>query len=289
MRTSTANIRDMKRHRDPIVAITAYDYTFARLADTSGAHMLLVGDSLGMVVQGHDTTLPVTLDEMIYHSKIVARAARNAMVVADLPFMSYQVSPEQALLSAGRLMKEALIDAVKLEGGERIAPAVRRLTAAGIPVVGHIGLTPQSVHQLGGYKVQGKSLGAARGLIADAEALDRAGAFAVVLETIPAPLASVITERVSAATIGIGAGVDCDGQIQVMHDVLGLLPDLNPRHAKKYAELAQIVGSALTSYRSEVSDRSFPGPEHSTPLKAEFEEALMAEFGSVAPVGNRHE
>ena len=287
MRINTTNIRDMKRHRRPIVAITAYDYTFAQLADRAGAHMLLVGDSLGMVIQGHDTTLPVTLDEMIYHSKIVARAARNAIVVADLPFMSFQVSPEQALSSAGRLMKESLVDAVKLEGGEQIAPTARRLTAAGIPVVGHIGLTPQSVHQLGGYKVQGKTLGAARRLIADAEALDEAGAFAIVMETIPAQLARVITERVSASTIGIGAGLDCDGQIQVLHDVLGLLSDLNPRHAKKYVDLAQIVGSALTTYHSEVSDRNFPGPEHSTPLKAEFEDALVEEFGAIAPVGTR--
>ncbi len=289
MRTSTVNIRNMKRRRDPIVAITAYDYTFAQLADRAGAHMLLVGDSLGMVVQGHDTTLPVTLDEMIYHSGIVARAAQNPMVVADLPFMSFQVSSDQAVSSAGRVMKEALVDAVKLEGGEQIAPTVRRLTAAGIPVVGHIGLTPQSVHQLGGYKVQGKTMEAARRLIADAEALDEAGAFAIVLETIPAQLARAITERVAAATIGIGAGVDCDGQIQVLHDVLGLVSDLNPRHAKKYVDLAQIVGSALGSYCSEVSERKFPGPEHAAPLKAEVEEALAEEFGSGAALGASHE
>ena len=289
MRINTVNIRDMKRHRKPIVAITAYDYTFAQLADRAGAHMLLVGDSLGMVVQGHETTLPVTLDEIIYHSRIVSRATQDAMVVADMPFMSFQLSSDQAMSSAGRLMKEALVDAVKLEGGEQVAPTVRRLTGAGIPVVGHIGLTPQSVHQLGGYRVQGKSLGAARRLIADAEALDEAGAFAIVLETIPAQLARAITERVSAATIGIGAGVDCDGQIQVLHDVLGLLSDMNPRHAKKYVDLAQIVGSALTSYHSEVSDRKFPGPEHSTPLKAELEDALVEEFGFVAPIGARHE
>lgn len=289
MRTNTSRIRDMKRHRKPIVAITAYDYTFAQLADRAGAHMLLVGDSLGMVIQGHETTLPVTLDEMVYHSKIVARAARNAMVVADLPFMSFQMSSDEAMSSAGRLMKEALVDAVKLEGGEQMAPTVRRLTEAGIPVVGHVGLTPQSVHQLGGYKVQGKSLGAARRLIADAEALDEAGAFAIVLETIPTQLARVITERVSAATIGIGAGMDCDGQIQVLHDVLGLLSDLNPRHAKKYVDLAPIVSDALCSYHREVSDRSFPGAEHSTPLKAEFEDALVEEFDSVAPIGTGRE
>ena len=182
-------------------------------------------------------------------------------------------------------MKEALVDAVKLEGGEQIAPTVRRLTTAGIPVVGHVGLTPQSVHQLGGYRVQGKTLGAARRLIADAEALDEAGAFAIVLETIPVQLARAITERVSAATIGIGAGVDCDGQIQVLHDLLGLLPDLNPRHAKKYVDLAEIVVSALASYRSEVSERRFPGPEHSAPLKAEVENALAEEFGSGTPIG----
>ena len=289
MRINTTDIRGMKRHRKPIVAVTAYDYTFAQLADRAGAHVLLVGDSLGMVVQGHETTIPVTVDEVIYHSKIVARAARNAMVVADLPFMSFQVSSDQALTSAGRLMKEALVDAVKLEGGEQMAPTVRRLTEAGIPVVGHIGLTPQSVHQLGGYKVQGKTLGAARGLIAAAEALDEAGAFAIVLETIPVQLARLITERVSAATIGIGAGVDCDGQIQVLHDVLGLLSDLNPRHAKKYADLARIIDGALTSYHRDVSDLSFPSLEHSASLKPEVENALIAELSSLAPIGTRQE
>ncbi len=288
MSINTINIRDMKRRRKPIVAITAYDHTFAQLADRAGAHMLLIGDSLGMVIQGHETTLPVTLDEMIYHSRIVARATQNAMVVADMPFMSFQLSSDQAMSSAGRLMKEALVDAVKLEGGKQIAPAVRRLTQAGIPVVGHIGLTPQSVHQLGGYKVQGKTLGAARRLIADGEALDEAGAFAIVLETIPAQLARVITERVSAATIGIGAGSDCDGQIQVMHDVLGLLSELNPRHAKKYVDLVQIIGNALTKYRNEVSDRNFPGPEHSVSLNSEYEDALVEEFGSATPIGNWH-
>jgi len=287
MRISTSAIREMKRQGKPIAAITAYDYTFAQLADRTGAHMLLVGDSLGMVIQGHDTTLPVTLDEIIYHSKMVTRAAQNAMVVADMPFMSFQVSSDQAMMSAGRLMKEALVDAVKLEGGEEVVPIVRRMTGAGIPVVGHIGLTPQSVHQLGGYKVQGRTVEGARRLIADAQAVDGAGAFAIVLETIPVQVARAITERVSAATIGIGAGVDCDGQIQVVHDVLGLLSDMRPRHAKAYVDLAQIIWNALGSYYSDVGDRSFPGPEHSTLLGSEPNEAFQDEFGLRTPVGNK--
>jgi len=216
-----------------------------------------------MVVLGYDSTLPVTIADMIHHTKAVVRGSQRAHVVADMPFMSYQAGPEDALRNAGRLMQEAGTQSVKLEGGETVAETVRRLVEVGIPVMGHIGLTPQSLHQLGGYKVQGKTPAAAVKLINDAKALDEAGAYAIVLETIPAALAKLITERVSIPTIGIGAGPHCDGQVQVLHDMLGLFPDFVPKHAKQYAQLAEDIDRAVREYLAEVAEGRFPTEKES--------------------------
>jgi 3-methyl-2-oxobutanoate hydroxymethyltransferase len=251
----------------PIVALTAYDFPFARLVDEAGVDLILVGDSLGMVVQGLETTIPVTMEEMIYHCRMVVRARRRALVVADLPFLSYQVGPAEAVLNAGRLLKEGGAEAVKLEGGCAVADTIRRLVAVDIPVMGHIGLTPQSVHRMGGHKVQGRRHGQAAGqrerLIADALAVEEAGAFAVVLEGIPLDLAAELTERLSIPTIGIGAGPHCDGQILVLHDVLGLCERFTPRFAKRYAELRQIATEAVRAYADEVRSGAFPTLGHS--------------------------
>jgi 3-methyl-2-oxobutanoate hydroxymethyltransferase len=257
----------MKAERTPIAMLTAYDFPFARIFDAAGVDVLLVGDSLGMVVQGADSTLAVTLDEVIYHTKMVARARQRALVVADLPFLTYQVSVEQALTNSGRLIKEGGAEAVKLEGGVTMAETIRRIVDIDIPVMGHIGLTPQSVHRMGGHRVQGRRSGQTAGcrerLLEDAAAVERAGAFALVLEGIPAELAKEITERASIPTIGIGAGVECDGQVLVMHDVLGLSESFLPRFAKPYAHLWQEASGAAISYIREVRERAFPTPEHS--------------------------
>ena len=242
-----------------LAVVTAYDYTSARLCDEAGADAILVGDSLGMVVQGHPTSLPVTLDEMIYHTKCVMRGVRRALVVVDMPFMTYQVSAKQAVRSAGRLMKEAGAHAVKLEGGVRMRAAVRACVDAGIPVMGHVGLTPQAVHQLGGFKVQRD----ADALLADAHAVEEAGAFAVVVESVPADLGAKLTAAVGIPTIGIGAGAACDGQVLVYHDLLGLFTDFKPKFAKRYADLGAATKAALESYCREVRDGSFPAAEHS--------------------------
>lgn len=251
----------------PIVALTAYDFPFARIADEAGVDLILVGDSLGMVVQGFDTTLPVTMDEMVYHSRMVARARRRALVVADLPFLSYQVSPTDAVANAGRLIKEGGAEAVKLEGGCAVADTIARIASVDIPVMGHIGLTPQSVHRMGGHKVQGRRRGSAPGqrerLIEDALAVEAAGAFAVVLEGIPTDLAAELTERLSIPTIGIGAGVHCDGQILVLHDVLGLTDRPSPRFAQRFADLWAAARGAVSAYAGEVRERQFPTPAHS--------------------------
>jgi len=264
LKVTTTSLQRRKRAGQKITMLTCYDATFARLLNSSGVDVLLVGDSLGMVVQGHDTTVPVTLEDMIYHCRAVVRGRGNgaAHVVCDLPFMSYQVSPEQALRSAGRLMQEGYAESVKLEGGVAIAPTVKRLTDAGIPVMGHIGLTPQSVHLLGGWKVQGKTPEAADKLISDAQALERAGAYALVLETIPAELASRITSAISIPTIGIGAGPDCDGQVLVLYDVLGLEPHFQAKFVKRFAQLAGHVHEACSTYCDEVRSGAFPGEEH---------------------------
>ena len=250
--------RATKARGAKLAVVTAYDYTSARLCDEAGVDAILVGDSLGMVVQGHPTSLPVTLDEMIYHTRCVVRGTRRALVVADLPFLTYQVSPRQAVRSAGRLLKEAGAAAVKLEGGVRMSDALRACIDAGIPVMGHVGLTPQAVHQLGGFKVQRD----ADALLADAAAVETAGAFAVVVESVPADLGAKITSAVGIPTIGIGAGAGCDGQVLVFHDMMGLFPDFKPKFAKRYADLGGQVKAAVESYCKEVRDGSFPATEH---------------------------
>jgi 3-methyl-2-oxobutanoate hydroxymethyltransferase len=252
------DFRAAKARGVKLAVVTAYDYTSARLCDEAGADALLVGDSLGMVVQGHPTSLPVTLDEMIYHTRCVVRGARRALVVTDLPFLSYQVSVKQAVRSAGRLLKEGGAQAVKLEGGVRMRGAIRACVNAGIPVMGHVGLTPQSVHLMGGFKVQRD----ADGLLADAAAAEEAGAFAIVVESVPADLGAKITAAVKIPTIGIGAGAGCDGQVLVYHDLLGLFPDFKPKFAKRYADLGAAVKTAVEAYCREVRDGSFPAAEH---------------------------
>ncbi|RMD81318.1 MAG: 3-methyl-2-oxobutanoate hydroxymethyltransferase [Candidatus Dadabacteria bacterium] len=253
--------------RRRLVMLTAYDFTFARIADRAGVDMLLVGDSLGMVVQGRENTLGVTMDEMIYHTRMVARGRQRALVVGDMPFLSYQVSPAEAVANAGRLIKEGGAEAVKLEGGLNVAETVARIVDVDIPVVGHIGLTPQSIHRMGGHRVQGRRAGNAPGardrLLRDAEALERAGVFAIVIEGVPADLAGEITRSVSVPTIGIGAGPECDGQVLVLHDVLGLEDRIKPKFVKRYAELGAAATEAIARYAGEVRQGAFPGPEHS--------------------------
>lgn len=284
---SVQSIWKMKQSGQKIAMLTAYDFPTARLLDESGVHMLLVGDSLGMVVQGQSTTLPVTMDEMIYHTRMVARATRHAMVIADLPFMSYRVTPEEALRNAGRLMQESGAHGVKLEGGAELAETVRRLVQSGIPVVGHLGLTPQSVHALGGFRVQGKTLSAARRMLDDALALQEAGAFALVLEMVPDEVATFITEQVSLATIGIGAGPHCDGQVLVFHDFIGFTSGYIPKHNKRYADMAQIVRAAAQSYVDEVGRGEFPATEQTIRLKTDELQELDPLFTDHLGVGLR--
>ena len=262
-RVSITDIKAMKKRGEPIVMLTAYDYPSARLVEEAGVSLILVGDSLGMVVLGYDSTIPVTMDEMLHHVKAVVRGTRRAHVVADMPFMSYQASPQEALRNAGRMLKEGGAQSVKLEGGLRVVETVRLLVEAGIPVMGHLGLTPQSVNQFGGYKVQGKTPAAAVKLVNDAVALEQAGAYAIVLETVPAQLAGAISQRVSVPTIGIGAGPNCDGQVQVLHDMLGLFTDFLPKHAKRYATLGESIVDAVQQYAAEVKDGRFPSESES--------------------------
>jgi 3-methyl-2-oxobutanoate hydroxymethyltransferase len=265
-RVTPDQIRQMKARGERIPMLTAYDYPMAKILDAAGVPMLLVGDTLGMVVHGHASTLPVTLDDIIRHTAAVVRGAQHALVVADLPFGTFQVSPEDTMRNAIRLMKEAEPQAVKLEGGVRSAPSVRMLTEAGIPVMGHVGLTPQSVNVFGGFKVQGKTEVAARALLADVAALEDAGAFAVVLELVPAELAKLVTERTSVPTIGIGAGPYTDGEVQVLYDILGLFPDFTPRHTKRYAEVGTAIRDAASHYVREVQERVFPTEQQSSKL-----------------------
>ena len=262
-KVTTQTIRKMKQDGKKITMLTAYDYSMAALLDQVGIDILLVGDSLGMVVLGHETTLPVTMEEMLHHTKAVSRAARRAMVVGDMPFMSYQISAEQALENAGRFLKEADAHAVKLEGGQEIADTVKKIVESGIPVMAHLGLTPQSIHQLGGYGVQGKESEAAKKMIQDAKALEDAGIFSLVLECVPTPLAKAITEEISVPTIGIGAGIHCDGQVLVTHDLLGLFEKFIPKFVKRYAELNKPVKEAVKQFIEEVQTGKFPGVEHS--------------------------
>jgi 3-methyl-2-oxobutanoate hydroxymethyltransferase len=245
-----------------LTELTAYDYPTAHWVDQSGIDMILVGDSLAMVVLGQEDTLSVGMDEMIHHTRAVSRAARRALVIGDMPFLSYQAGVGQAVMNAGRFLKEGRAQAVKLEGGRKVVPQVRAIVDAGIPVQGHIGLTPQSVAQMGGFKVQGKTAEAARALEEDAQALADAGCFSIVLEAIPAPIAARITDSVPVPTIGIGAGPDCDGQVLVVHDVLGLFDRFVPKFVKRYAHLTQAIQDALIQFREEVRGGQFPGPEH---------------------------
>ncbi len=262
-RLAITELKAMQERREKIPMLTAYDYPTAKLLDDAGVPMILVGDSLGMVVLGYDSTLPVTIEDMIRHGQAVVRGTQRAIVVVDMPFLSYQVSVEEALRNAGRILKETGATAVKLEGGQTVAPTVQRLVEAGIPVMGHLGLTPQSVNQLGGYRMQAKTPAAVVKLINDASALERAGAFAIVLETVPANVARMVTEKVGVPTIGIGAGPYCDGQVQVLHDFLGLYPDFLPRHARRFAELSGTIIDAVKSYIGEVQAGEFPTAKES--------------------------
>jgi 3-methyl-2-oxobutanoate hydroxymethyltransferase len=256
------DLQRMKAGNQKIAMVTAYDYTMARIVDAAGVDMVLVGDSVGMVVQGMPDTLSVTLDDMVYHGRCVARGLEKAHLVVDLPFMSYQVSADQALMSAGRLVQEARAQSVKLEGGARSAPAIQRIVEAGIPVVGHVGLTPQSVNALGGFRVQGRGDEGAAQLLADALAVQDAGAFCVVLEMVPAELAAEVTAALHIPTIGIGAGADCDGQVLVCNDLLGFDTSFRPRFVKRFAELQDPMTEAVAAYVAEVRAGTFPGPEH---------------------------
>ena len=262
-KVTTATLRAMKAQQRRITALTAYDHLFAGLLDEAGVDVLLVGDSVATVVQGRDTTVPVTMDQMVYHCELVARGARRALVGGDLPFLSYQVSIEDALRNAGRMLKEGLAEAVKLEGGVEFAPTVQRLVQAGIPVMGHLGLTPQSIHQFGSYRARGQDDAERQRLIDDARALEQAGAFAIVLEKVPADCGRAVTAAVGVPTIGIGAGPHTDGQILVTPDLLGLFTKFRPRFVRRYRELAKDIGEAVRSYCQDVQQGTFPGPDES--------------------------
>lgn len=264
---TTTALRGMKAAGQPIVMVTAYDAPSARLADEAGVDAILVGDSVGMVVLGYESTLPVTMDDMLHHTRAVVRGTSRALVVADMPFMSFQITADEALRNAGRLMAEAGAHAVKLEGGASVAPTVRRLVESGVPVMGHVGLTPQSVHQLGGYGVQAKAAPAALALLEDCRSLEDAGAFAVVLECIPTELAEMVSAELEIPTIGIGAGVGCDGQVQVFHDLLGLGGEFVPRHAKRYAPVGDTIREAIAEYARDVREGAFPTGAESTAME----------------------
>jgi len=278
MRITIVELKQMKEKGEKIPMLTAYDYSTAKLIDEAGVPLILVGDSLGMVVLGYESTIPVTMDEMIHHTKAVVRGTQRALVVGDMPFMTYHTAVEDALRNAARFIQEAGAQAVKLEGGEIVAARVERIVECGIPVQGHIGLTPQSVHQLGGFKVVGKTPEVAVRLLNDAKALEQAGAFSIVLEAVPAPLSKLITQRVGVPTIGIGAGPGCDGQVQVVSDLLGLFTDFVPKHAKQYARLADIIKGAVGDYVSEVQAGSFPTAKQSYTM----DEKIIAELARSA-------
>ncbi|WP_303025383.1 3-methyl-2-oxobutanoate hydroxymethyltransferase [Anaerotignum lactatifermentans] len=262
MKNTVSTVREQKAKGEKISMLTAYDYSTAKLMDEAGINGILVGDSLGMVMLGYEDTLPVTMEDMIHHTAAVCRGAKNTLVVGDMPFMSYQVSVEEAVYNAGRLMKEGRCQAVKLEGGASVCPQIRAITNASIPVMAHIGLTPQSINAFGGFKVQGKSEEAAKKLLEDAKAVEEAGAFAVVLECVPAKLAELISKSISIPTIGIGAGAGCDGQILVYQDMLGLFSDFTPKFVKKYANVGEMMTQAFRDYIADVQEGSFPAPEH---------------------------
>src|SRR5512136_128732 len=257
------DVQAMKREGKRISMLTAYDYPMALLEDRAGIEIILVGDSLGMTVLGYENTIPVTMEEMIHHTKAVTRGAKYALIIGDMPFMSYNTSDREAIINAGRFMKEGGADAIKLEGGASVKDIVKALVKAGIPVMGHIGLTPQTISMLGGFKVQGKDAQAAQKIIDDALSLEDAGAFSVLLEAVPAPIAKKVTERLKVPTIGIGAGVHCDGQVLVVHDMVGLFDRFTPKFAKKYVNLSELMLKAFEAYKGEVSKGDFPTDQHS--------------------------
>jgi 3-methyl-2-oxobutanoate hydroxymethyltransferase len=272
-RVSVTSLRAMKARGEKIVMLTAYDYSTAKLADTAGIPLLLVGDSLGKVMLGYDSEVRVTMDDMLHHTKAVARGVSHALVVGDMPFMSYTISEEEAMRNAARLMQEGGAQAVKMEGAT-IAPTIRRLVDVGIPVMGHLGLTPQSINVIGGHKIQGKTREAAAKLLEDSLALERAGCFALVLELVPTPLAALISRKLTIPTIGIGAGPLCDGQVQVIHDLLGWYPDFNPKHARKYTDMAASLTTAFQEYMADVQSGTFPAEENSFPMDESLLEGL---------------
>jgi len=274
VRVSINQVKAMKQSGEKITMLTAYDYATARIVDEVGIPLILVGDSLGMVVLGYESTIPVTVDEMLHHTKAVVRGTKRAMIVADMPFMTYHISTGDALSNAAAFIQEGGAQAVKLEGGVTVAEKVKRIVECGIPVMGHIGLTPQSIHQFGGFKAQGKTPEAAARLLEDARALEAAGAFAIVLETVPAPLAALITRKISIPTIGIGAGINCDGQVQVINDILGSFGDFVPKHAKQYVKLIDIMTNAITEYDDEVKTGKFPAEAQSISM----DKGLLAEL-----------
>jgi 3-methyl-2-oxobutanoate hydroxymethyltransferase len=262
-KVTVPEIRKMKQKGEKITSLTAYDYSFARILDAAGVDILLVGDSLGSVIQGQKSTLPVTIEEMIYHTRAVVRGTQRALVVADMPFLSYQVSIEEAKRNAGRFLQEGGAEAVKIEGGVAMFGTIRAIVEIGIPVMGHVGLTPQSLHQFGGYKVQGKEKDQREAILNDALEVEKAGAFSMVLEGIPADLAREISHRVSIPTIGIGAGLYCDGQVLVVHDMLGLFDMYTPKFVKRYADLTSVMSEAVKTFITEVREGKFPAKEHS--------------------------
>jgi 3-methyl-2-oxobutanoate hydroxymethyltransferase len=275
MRISIQQIKEMKQKGEKITMLTAYDYATARIIDEAGIPLILVGDSLGMVVLGYESTIPVTIEDMLHHTKAVVRGTKRTLIVGDMPFMTYHTSTAEAQRNAARFIQEAGAQAIKLEGGVTVADKVSAIFGCGIPVMGHIGLTPQSINQLGGYKIQGRTEEAARRLLEDAKALEQAGAFAVVLETMPTPLAALISREIAIPTIGIGAGAGCDGQVQVVSDILGLFTDFVPKHAKQYAKLADTIRQAVTEYDREVKAGTFPGEKQSFTM----DESILARLG----------
>ena len=277
MRVTIIEIKEMKQRKEKIPMLTAYDYVTAKMVDEAGVPLILVGDSLGMVMLGYESTIPVTINDMIHHTKAVVKGAKKALIIGDMPFMTYHSSVSDTLQNAARFIQEGGAQAVKLEGGDVVAEQVRRLVDCGIPVMGHIGVTPQSQHQLGGFKARGKVLEEAKKLLSDACILEEAGAFAIVLECTPAPLSELITQKLAIPTIGIGAGPACDGQVQVISDMLGLYTDFVPRHAKQYARLAGQINIAVSSYISEVKSVSFPTMEHSYTMDESLIKQLRTE------------
>ncbi len=274
MKHTVATFKKAKTEGRKLSMLTAYDYSTARLMDEAGIHGILVGDSLGNVILGYGDTVSVTMEDMIHHGAAVSRGVKNALLVVDMPFLSYQTSAYDAVVNAGRLMKEGRAHAVKLEGGREMVPQIRAIVQAGIPVMGHLGLTPQAIHALGGYKVQGKDEAAARKLLEDAKALEEAGVFAIVLECVPSALAGLITEAVSVPTIGIGAGAGCDGQILVYQDMLGMFSDFTPKFVRRYGEVGEAMKAAFASYIEDVGKGTFPGPEHGYQIADEVIEKL---------------